>query len=143
MTGILKLTGPAARKSFGVAVPNETGSAGVNGTVTIEIWIVRGQEDRWHKGDKERFRKLALEAYDKRPASLVRHESAAPYSICLPLQGSVIPTRERQFPANPAFPAIHRLTNNREDSICVLSVAVETGNCGDNRKGWCQITKRV
>jgi len=52
---MLKLTGPVARKSF-------DGYA-------IEIWTVQGQEDRWNKGDKARFRRMALEAYEKRPAS--------------------------------------------------------------------------
>lgn len=52
---MLKLTGPAARKSFD--------------GYTIEIWTKRDHEDRWNRGDKERFRRLALEAYESRPAS--------------------------------------------------------------------------
>lgn len=50
----LKLVGPAARKSFD--------------GYTIEVWTRLGHEDRWHKGDKARFRRLALEAYEARPA---------------------------------------------------------------------------
>lgn len=58
--GTLFLTGPAARKSFRDGVANYTH--------TIEVWTLRGQEDRWHRGDQVNFRKLAIEAYDKRPA---------------------------------------------------------------------------
>lgn len=52
---MLKLTGPHARKSFD--------------GYRIEIWTMRDQEDRWRRGDQERFRKLAIEAYGARPAS--------------------------------------------------------------------------
>lgn len=50
---MLKLVGPFARKTF-------------DGLI-VEIWTVQGSEDRWIKGDKVKFRRLALEAYEARP----------------------------------------------------------------------------
>ncbi len=49
---MLKLTGPHARKSYD--------------GYSIEIWTVRDQEDRWIKGDREKLRKLASDAYGAR-----------------------------------------------------------------------------